>query len=86
MSQEESQLSGAGWPSGLDAGLSSCDLQVAGSIPVPLGHVTLPTTGASVTEVQIYMAVNEMLVQYTGLWSEIGRVADPNKNANNYYY
>ena len=59
-----------------------CRLRV--QFPSPLGHVTLPTTGASVTEVQIYLAVNGMFVQYTGLWSEIGRVADPTKNANNY--
>ena len=36
------------------AGLSSCDLQVAGRFPSPPGHAALPTTGALVTVLCIW--------------------------------
>ena len=64
----------AEWSGALVSIPAICRLRV--EFPSTLVHATLPTTGVSVTETQIYMAVNEMLVQDTGLWSEIGLVVD----------
>ena len=69
-------------------GLSSCDLQVAGSIPVAARSRDPPYHrgfGDCMYKF-IYGCEMDMVAQCTGLWSEIGRVADPTKNANNYYY
>ena len=68
------------------AGLSSCDLQVAGSIPIAArGHATFPTTGASVNAwYNLYEAVTGRWIEIYGAWSEIGNIADSTENANNY--
>ena len=71
------------------AGLSSCDLQFAGSIPIATRSCDPPhhrERGFGDCDTLYTHGCDWNEFKYTGLWVEIGHDADPLENANHYYY
>ena len=68
------------------AGLSSCDLQVAGLIPVATRSCAPPRLGFGDCDTLHTHGCDWNEFQYTLIWAELGHDADPPENANYYGY
>ena len=67
-------------------GLSSCDLQVAGSIPIAARSRDSPYHRDFGERANDYTyGCDNWIYKYTGLWVEIGWGAGMPENANDYY-